>query len=151
MGEAALSASSISFASCRAAAACDRCVACFVSCSALICCWSRTRRFNRSARVAMSASERRGQEAVHEQAEHDADTEIEKDEAAGDQERHGYEIDRNLRRELVDEADRQIDQDRVGDEGAGEAQRAVERLRQGVDERYQCRLRGERPWNRAVL
>src|SRR5690606_7824846 len=130
-------------AACRALAACETWVAWRVSCNALICFCRRTRRLRRSARPVMSAAYRRRQEAVAEQRQHEADTEIEKRKRADDDEGQRHEIDRDLRRQLVDEADGEVGEDGIGDEGAGETQGQVERLRHGVGDVDQRALRVE--------
>ena len=47
-----------------------------------------------------------------------ADGEVEHEEAAGEHERDGDEVDRDLRRQLVGEADHEVDDQRIDDERA---------------------------------
>ena len=55
-----------------------------------------------------------------------ADGEIEEEHAAGGDERHGDEEDRDLRRHLVGDADREVDDDRVDQERTADAERQQE-------------------------
>ena len=91
-----------------------------------------------------SASHQPGRETVHEEMQHLGRGQIEEEQPAPEHEGQRDEIDRDLRRQLVGEADREIHDDRVDDERAGDAERQQKRVGQAArDARSSADLRAE--------